>query len=86
MYLPCMNNAGLVKKVLHLIVSTGFSESHQLTKDLSLVVARNPLRETPKGINLHVLNDERCLKVSWIWLSIITAQGEWLQVLYPVCG
>ena len=45
------------------------------------------MRKMPKGIiNLHALNDERRLKASWIRLSVITAQGEWLQALYPVCG
>ena len=34
-------------------------------------------RKMPKGIiNLHVLNDERRLKASWLRLIIITAQGE----------
>ena len=45
------------------------------------------MRKTPKDvINLHVLNVERRLKASWIWLSVITARGKWLQALYPVCG
>ena len=44
-------------------------------------------RKTPKGvINLRALNDERRLKASWIRLNVITAQDEWLQALYPVCG
>ena len=33
-------------------------------------------RNTPKRVSkLHALNDEKCLKASWLWLSIVTAQG-----------
>ena len=33
-------------------------------------------QNTPKRVSkLHALNDEKCLKASWLCLSIITAQG-----------
>lgn len=42
------------------------------------------MRKMHNGVsNLHVLNDEWCLKASWLWLSIVTAQGEELQASYP---
>ena len=43
----------------------------------SKLILTHYTRKTPRGvINLHALNDERCLQASWLQLSLITAQGE----------
>ena len=52
--------------------NTVFSRIPLMSENLTLY-----MRKMPRGvINLHVLNDERRLQASWLWLSLITAQGE----------